>query len=187
MKTAAALILVAALLGGAGYWVWTHQDTLFPKGVKPAVQPVVSRFTGAPAEEEASLFFCDPMGGFLTPEKRLVPKPGDPAEFGKNLIAALAEGPKQRAARSVPEGVRVLGLAIGAKGAAYLDLSREVTGLPGGIEAEYLTLYSMVNTLCANVPEIESVRILVEGAEIPTLGGHLDTRFPYAANMTIVR
>ncbi len=50
-----------------------------------------------------------------------------------------------------------------------------------------MTIYSMVNSLILNIPEIETVRILVEGKEETTLAGHVDLRFPLRANMLFVR
>jgi hypothetical protein len=44
-----------------------------------------------------------------------------------------------------------------------------------------------VNSLILNIPEIETVRILVEGKEEATLAGHVDLRFPFQANMLFVR
>ncbi len=176
---------MAIVLGAAAGWWWLNESRDRGPESEPPPLPVE-----APGTEtaEAHLYFCDPMGGYLTAEERAVERPDDPVAFSKNLIRALEKGPRQRGARSIPEGTRVLGLYIEPMGTAFVDLSREVSeNLPGGSEAEYMTIHSIVNTLALNVPEIESVKILVEGREVKTLGGHLDTRHPYSPNMLIVR
>ncbi len=37
------------------------------------------------------------------------------------------------------------------------------------------TIYSLTNTLTANVPAIKAVKILVEGKELPSIKGHIST------------
>lgn len=51
---------------------------------------------------------------------------------------------------------------------------------PSGIETEDLTLRAMIATLHANVPAIEQVRFLVDGAPRSTLAGHADLTRPYS-------
>ena len=45
---------------------------------------------------------------------------------------------------------------------------------PSGVEAESLTLLSIVGTLHANLPGIEQVKFLVDGQQRETLAGHAD-------------
>jgi hypothetical protein len=51
---------------------------------------------------------------------------------------------------------------------------------PSGIEAETLTIDSIVGTLYANFPRIEQVRFLVDGQPRETLNGHADLLRTYA-------
>lgn len=50
---------------------------------------------------------------------------------------------------------------------------------PSGIEAEQLTVASIVGTLYANFPRIEEVRFLVDGQPRETLNGHVDLMRSY--------
>ena len=50
-----------------------------------------------------------------------------------------------------------------------------------------MTIWSIVNTLVLNVPEIEAVKILIGGGEAETLAGHIDLSRPLRANMPLVR
>lgn len=45
---------------------------------------------------------------------------------------------------------------------------------PSGIITEELTIASLIETISANVPGIERVKLLVDGRERETLAGHLD-------------
>ena len=87
-----------------------------------------------------------------------------------------------------PRGHVLRGFYILQNHTAYVDLSREIRDHhPGGAKSELMTIYSMVNSLILNIPEIETVKILVEGKEETTLAGHVDLRFPLQANMLFVR
>jgi hypothetical protein len=50
---------------------------------------------------------------------------------------------------------------------------------PAGIEAETLTIDSIVGTLYANFPRVEQVRFLVDGQPRETLNGHADLLHTY--------
>jgi len=55
---------------------------------------------------------------------------------------------------------------------------------PSGIEAETLTIDSIVGTVYANFPRIEQVRFLVDGQPRETLNGHADLLRTYAVTDT---
>jgi hypothetical protein len=73
--------------------------------------------------------------------------------------------------------------AGGAAVMAVVDLSGSfVAAHPSGIEAETLTLLSIIGTLHANFPEIAQVRFLVDGQPRDTLAGHADLTRTYLAS-----
>jgi Sporulation and spore germination len=45
---------------------------------------------------------------------------------------------------------------------------------PSGVMVEDFTLFSMIETLALNMPEIKRVKIIVDGRERSTLAGHAD-------------
>ena len=55
---------------------------------------------------------------------------------------------------------------------------------PSGIEAETLTIDSIIGTLYANFPRIEQVRFLVDGQPRDTLAGHADLLRTYPGRRT---
>ena len=68
---------------------------------------------------------------------------------------------------------------------AVIDLrSGFVNQHPSGVEAESLTLLSILGTLHANVPVIEQVRFLVDGQPRETLAGHADLLRTYPSRDT---
>jgi hypothetical protein len=60
---------------------------------------------------------------------------------------------------------------------------------PSGVEVESLTLLSIIGTLHANLPQIEQVRFLVDGAPRETLAGHADLMriYPSRDTTTVVQ
>ncbi len=77
---------------------------------------------------------------------------------------------------------------LDARGAAYVDLSKElVTGHTGGSLDEALTVFSIVNAITVNLPDIPAVQILVDGHAVDTLVGHLDLRHPLTRSLQWVR
>ena len=58
---------------------------------------------------------------------------------------------------------------------------------PSGIEAEALTIQSILGTLHANFPQIEQVRFLVDGQPRETLNGHADLMRLYPVQDAVIK
>jgi len=66
---------------------------------------------------------------------------------------------------------------------AVIDLRGSfVSQHPSGVEAESLTLASIIGTLHANLPQIEQIRFLVDGQPRETLAGHADLLRTYPSH-----
>ena len=140
------------------------------------------------AKSAANLYFADKDNFFLIAETRTLPRPEEPEKFGEIIFQALEKGPTAGLTRTIPSGARVRALFLAENGTAVIDLSESVSeNHPGGCKTEILTIYSLVNSLILNIPEIDSVKILIGGQEAMTLAGHMDVRFPFKANMLLVR
>jgi spore germination protein GerM len=89
------------------------------------------------------------------------------------VVEALIEGPESALTPTIPEGTRLLSVKI--KGTtAYVNFSGALAdNHPGGSSGELQTIYSIVNTVALNFPEIEAVQILVDGGKRDTLAGHI--------------
>ena len=58
---------------------------------------------------------------------------------------------------------------------------------PSGVEAETLTLQSIIGTLHTNLPQIEQIRFLVDGQRRETLAGHADLLRTYPSRGTLTQ
>ncbi|MEM7248713.1 MAG: GerMN domain-containing protein [Acidobacteriota bacterium] len=77
-----------------------------------------------------------------------------------------------------PTGTQLRAAFVDGSGVAHVSLSKELTQALGGSAWERLVVHSLVNSVVRSFPEVRSVRVLIEGAEVETLAGHVDLRHP---------
>ncbi len=136
----------------------------------------------------AHLYFADKDNLFLIAERRILRHTQDPINFSRKIVEALIKGPSDGFTRTIPQDTILRALYITAEGICYVDVSAEIKeNHPGGVQSELLTLYSLVNSLILNIPEIQAVKILIDGHESMTLVGHIDLQEPLKANMLLIR
>ena len=136
----------------------------------------------------AHLYFSDSENQFLIAEERSLKHPDNPVLFARSIVEALIKGPQLGLVRTLPESTTVRSIYVTQEGLCYLDLSAKVAEQhPGGIRSELLSIYSIVNSVVLNVPEVEAVKILINGGESKTLAGHIDLQVPIKANMLLIR
>ena len=68
-----------------------------------------------------------------------------------------------------------------------INVDLDTVQFPGGSTGEILTIYSIVDTLTLNFPEIKDVQILVEGRKKDTIAGHIDITTPLAPDKQIIK
>jgi spore germination protein GerM len=89
------------------------------------------------------------------------------------------KGPAGGKATSLPKNARLLGVYKGADRILYIDISGEFRrNFQGDAFAEFLLLKSLYESLISNVEDIQDVKVLIEGKEAETLGGHLYLVYP---------
>ena len=73
------------------------------------------------------------------------------------------------------------------KNEAFVDLDATVrTKHPGGSMNELFTVYTIVNAITTNLPDVQSVQMLIDGREVDTLAGHVDLRRPLRKNESLI-
>lgn len=136
----------------------------------------------------AHLYFADKDSLFLIAERRVLRHPEGPTNFSRKIVEALINGPSGGYTRTIPQDTILRAVYITEDGICYVDVSAEIKeNHPGGVQSELLTLYSLVNSLILNIPEIKAVKILIDGNESMTLAGHIDVQDPIKANMLLIR
>lgn len=182
----AGLVLVLVALG-VGYWVFVSERQRQIAIQEVAEDPLdVAREAleaGGSEEIQVQLFFCNPSrlppGSEYWTEERTIYRTENAALLARQLVGELWKGTRD-GWKIVPEQVRLRQLYLLSDGTAVVDLSREVAdSLNGGALAELVILYSLTRTLRENIPAIQRVRFLVDGAPASTLAGHVSIQDPF--------
>lgn len=174
------LILFAGLAGG-GVYIYNLSKDLSDEAAPPhAAEIARTRLTEAALQpsrpkEMAKLFFPSFEQGYLIEETRPISWAVSDADRIRQVVLALIEGSHQGLTRALPPTALIRGVFITPEGTAVLDFSQEsFAAFSSGIEKESLLLDAVVNSITVNVPRVKRVRVLVQGQNIDTLGGHAD-------------
>ena len=130
-----------------------------------------------------TLYFANTANTALVAETRQIPQE---VGIARATINQLINGPKNKELNpTIPNDATLDDINI-KDGVCIVDFSSELKDHhPGGLVNEQLTIYSIVNTL-SQFSTVNSVRILVDGKEITSLAGHIDTTAALAPNFDIV-
>jgi hypothetical protein len=106
----------------------------------------------------------------------------------KQIVADLISGPTiDGATRALPGGTRLRQAYVLDGGIAWLDFSSELSeGLTGGSEVELMTIFSIVNSVVANVQSVRRVGFLINGQPVETLNGHVHLLNPIRPDFSLI-
>jgi len=138
----------------------------------PSLPPL---YTQTDPPMTVKLFFPGAEGDILLwSEDRTIYRSAELTKRARQIIQKLLEGPMTPDLfPSIPRETKLQEVFIDDSGRAYLDFTNSISANhPGGIVQEQATIYSIVNSLTYNLPEIQQVKILVGGVEKETLAGH---------------
>jgi hypothetical protein len=120
-----------------------------------------------------------PVGGQLQMEERRPPRRTGSTSVAEATVDEYLRGSAVATIPFMPKNARLLGVLRGADGILYVDLSDEFRrNFQGDALAEFLLLKGLYESLISNEQDIQDVKILIEGKEIETLGGHLPLTYP---------
>lgn len=130
---------------------------------------------------KAHLFYVSDDGLRLTAVEREVAYAEPIAAQARAIVDAQMAAVDAPLVSAVPAGTTLRALFVTPQGAAFVDLGGAIASAhPGGETAEALTVYTFVQVLTTNLPAITSVQLLVNGKDVDTLAGHVDTKRPIA-------
>jgi len=174
--------------GGAPPPTAEASATAAPATAATPEEPAEPSFTSEQNRREVTLFFQETASEYLGPERRKIFLTSSVADQAKQIVVELITGPLEKGLLpTLPPQTRLRGLYLDRSGTAFVDLSSEVADFhPGGTDEEIATIFSLVNSLSYNLPEIKRVHLLVNGEERDTLKSHLDLRRDYSKDMSIV-
>lgn len=137
-------------------------------------------------KETVKLYFSDDEAMYLKPEIRQITVQGE--MLAEVVIKELIAGPQQENLyQTIPAETKLISFKV-ADGVAYVNFSKDIqVKHPGGSTGEYMTVYSIVNTLVDLNTGIQKVQILVEGEKQETLVGHLSTFGPLDPDWSLTK
>lgn len=175
-------LIILTVFGSLIFLFVTLFDSLYP--------PVTGKGERALSKREkwlVTLYFSDANERFLEPEKRLIPKEKDISGQTRELVKALLEGSKSNLVNTFPAKTELQNVKIENGQKAYISFSKSlVKNHPKGSTSEMATIYSLTNTLTANIPALREVTLQVDGKELPSIGGHVDTRHAFTTNKDLL-
>ena len=130
-----------------------------------------------PAEKIGiKVYYPDDNGMKLVAETRTVETTQD-GKY-KAALESLLSGTKAKGmVNIIPKKAKLKSVKV-KNGIATVDFSEDlVKNFAGGSTGEEMLAGSIVNTL-TEFPEVKSVQIIIEGKEVDSLAGHLDTSKP---------
>lgn len=131
------------------------------------------------AETTTLLSLYYPVQGHLKFENREARGTVSQVSIAGAAVREFLAGPSGHGASYVPPDTVLLGVYTGDDGILYIDLSDEFRrNFRGDALAEFLLLRGLYETVISNVYGIEGVKVLVEGKEAETLGGHVSLLRP---------
>lgn len=173
-RTLAVLVVVAAV-GAAGWWFLLREsgtDRTLPDEIA-GVDPNAGSLAG---DRAIVLVFPEWDATGYVSEQRQIPSRSRADEDLLTLMENLCAGPNvSGAVNAVPRGTAALAAFYDpVEHSVVLDFSVElVTRHPGGSAAEAATVASIMRTVALNFPDARSCLILVDGAQVETLKGHV--------------
>lgn len=159
-----------------------------PAPVQTGVAPVEAPKNENQRRINIQLFFTNADSMMLVPEDRSVTYKEELHSQAIEVLKELMKGPEGDLLSPFPEGTHLDDLFITKEGTAYADFSQELSaGSKGGSQSEIITVYSIVDTLTLNFPQIKKVQILVNDQAVETLNGHLDLSQPLGQDLSMAR
>jgi hypothetical protein len=159
----------------------------------PSVEAPVAPPEPAPAAPavpriKATLFFASEDGLHLVATEREVPlAEGAVAQARSILEAQLSAEPLPPLLATIPKGTMLRGVFVSERNEVFVDLDPSIKkSHPGGALQELMTVYTIVNAVLANLPDLQEVQILIGGQEADTLAGHVDLRRPLRKNDVLI-
>lgn len=137
---------------------------------------------------KATLYFASEDGMRLVPTQQDVPLAEGVVAQARSIVEAqLAATAPAPLVTTIPKGATLRGIFVSQRNEAFVDLDPAIRKAhPGGTLQELMTVYTIVNALLTNLPDLREVQILIGGQEADTLAGHVDLRRPLRKNEGLI-
>jgi germination protein M len=133
--------------------------------------------TSAVGEITIKVYYPNEDGTKLLAVSRKVRTDKDTDKYTAAMKSLLSGTTAKGQVDIIPKAAKLRGIKV-ENGTARVDFTQElVKSFSGGSTGESMLVGSIVDTL-TEFPEVKAVQILVNGKEVETIAGHMDTSVP---------
>ncbi|HET7213761.1 MAG TPA: GerMN domain-containing protein [Terriglobia bacterium] len=188
-------LVVAVVLGVGIHYLMTLQRHIAPaaEGTTRSEQTARTQLNEEALQQSGgqaqviTLYFPSYADGNLLAETRSLKLSTDNIKAIRQILLALVEGSHQGHGTALSPSTTIRAVFLTPDGTAIVDLSQEaLSDFQPGIESESLAIYSIVDSLCANITQVKDVKFLVQGQEVQTLDGHIDLTGNFAPEPSLI-
>jgi len=174
------VLLLIAILGSGIYMLAWRRGTADSLRAASDTHPVAPPVEGKRQNVKLTIAYDDD-GVFRSRDVSAI-LPAEPTAQARQLLQTLI---RQYVARPSPhplaEGSQVNNVFLVNQKLAVVDLNQAFADEHrSGIMVEDFTLMSLIDTLAVNFPQLQQVKLLVDGKERETLAGHADIKTTYS-------
>lgn len=174
------LLLIAA---GLGFYALHLKEKVAAEEQRLAQQPQLVAPPASGPTSTVTLYLASDIDGALRRSQVQLALPQERSERARAILRGLLASYAQPDSRHrVGTGADIRDVFLLPGGTAIIDATAGFADThPSGVLAEQLSVASLVMTMTANDPQINRIKILVDGKERETLAGHADLRRFYEA------
>lgn len=115
-----------------------------------------------------------PVGRRITPEVRKVQEATKAKAIAEAVVMEFLKGPSSEPSTLIPRSAALIDVFQGSDGILYLNFTSSMSlNFQGDALGEFLLLRALYKSINENVYGINGVKVLIEGIESETVGGHI--------------
>lgn len=177
------LLAILVLIALGGFMIY-----LFRQEISDALKPLLEKKAAKKERKVVTLFFSEEEEDYLVGEKREISRTGKVEEEARETVLELIKGPKGKLIPTLPPQTKLLTLQVDPSGVTKVNFDQTLSKEhPGGSSAEMMTIYSIVNSLTLNFPQVKQVQILIDGKAAESIAGHISLKHPISSNPNMVK
>ncbi|HWY67462.1 MAG TPA: GerMN domain-containing protein [Terriglobales bacterium] len=174
------VLLLVAIFGSGIYILLLHRGTEENLRRASDQRPVAAPVAGTNETLKLTIAY-DEDGVFRTRDISAIVPPEPSARAKSVLEALIGYYLSKPSPHELAEGSAVNGVFMVNQKLAVVDLNQALAeGHRSGVMVEDFTVMSLIDTLASNLPQLQQVKILINGKERETLAGHADIRSTYS-------
>jgi len=163
-------VFILLLFGGGYVYLLKVRPPHMPRQVRSVKAENVQ--SAETVEETMTIKLYFPARPGLKMEQREIPRVFSQKKTLRAAMEEFIRGPRTAEENPVPRDTVLLGVFMGSDGVAYVNFSEDFRrNFHGDVLDEFLLLRAVYESVISNI-QVDDVKILVDGKETDSIGGH---------------